>query len=235
MRTFMLLFTIVVNVSCQSQSSNYLLDPQSFDAKVKSTSNAVVLDVRTKAEFEGGFIANAVNVDFNSAQFESDIEKLDKSKTYFVYCLSGGRSSQAAQMMREQHFAKVYELKGGIMAWKNKNFSLVTSSTPQPAADQISMSEYLKLSNSDKLVLIDFYAPWCVPCKQMAPILDEIAAEYKGTATIIRINIDENKSLVQALKIDEIPFFKLYKNGNEAGNYIGQMDKASFKRILVGK
>jgi thioredoxin 1 len=66
----------------------------------------------------------------------------------------------------------------------------------------------------------------------MLPLIEEISKEYEGKAKIIRVNIDENKMLTKQLGIDEIPFFKLYKNGEEKGNFIGQLDRASFLRIL---
>jgi thioredoxin 1 len=69
----------------------------------------------------------------------------------------------------------------------------------------------------------------------MMPILEELSETYKGKATIIRVNVDENPALQKAQKIDEIPYFKLYRNGQEAGNFIGQMDRSSFIRILDGK
>lgn len=229
---FLLFFFAVVFSSCNSQSSKFVLAPQTFAAAIADSNKAIVLDVRTQSEFEGGFIANAINIDFNSPEFESSILKLDPSKTYYIYCLSGGRSSQAAKWMRDHSFKNVFELKGGILAWQKDHLPLGNTPTISAAEDKISKDEYLKMTTSDNKVLFDFYAPWCVPCKQMNPILEEIAKAYEGKATIIRINIDENKKLSQDLKIDEIPFFKLYKNGKEVGNYIGQMDLASFKRIL---
>lgn len=95
-----------------------------------------------------------------------------------------------------------------------------------------SKDSYQQLIQSDDIVLVDFFAPWCGPCKQMEPLLNEMAAKYKGKATIVRINIDDNKELVKTLRIDEIPFFKYYVNGEEKGNFIGQIDKATFERLL---
>jgi thioredoxin 1 len=62
-----------------------------------------------------------------------------------------------------------------------------------------------------------------------------MSSQFKGKATIARINIDENKALTKKLHIDEIPYFKLYVNGEEKGNYIGELDKATFERILNTK
>jgi thioredoxin 1 len=94
---------------------------------------------------------------------------------------------------------------------------------------------YLQLTKSDKIVLIDFYAPWCGPCRRMEPLLKEVSDFYKGKATIIRINIDENPELARKQKIDEIPFFKYYVNGEEKGNFIGELNRETFDRLLGAK
>ena len=221
-------------MSCQSQPSTVSLSPTDFQEKITSTKNAVVLDVRTPGEFEEGAIANAFNLDFRDEHFESKAQLLDANKTYFVYCLSGGRSSSAAELMRKNGFKNVFELNGGILAWKKNNLALSKGKNPV-SLDKISAADYEALIKSDKVVLIDFNAPWCGPCRQMLPMLEALTKEYQGKATIIRINIDENKELTRRLNIDEIPFFKLYRNGKEIGNYIGQMDRASLVRLLDGK
>ena len=136
--------------------------------------------------------------------------------------------------MRKNGFKNVFELNGGILAWKKNNLPLSTGKNPV-SSDKISAADYEALIKSDKVVLIDFNAPWCGPCRQMLPMLEALTKEYQGKATIIRINIDENKELTRRLNIDEIPFFKLYRNGKEIGNYIGQMDRASLVRLLDGK
>jgi thioredoxin-like negative regulator of GroEL len=66
----------------------------------------------------------------------------------------------------------------------------------------------------------------------MEPLLEAVTRDYKGKATIIRINIDESKALAQHFRIDEIPFFKLFVSGKENGNYIGQIDRETFDRML---
>lgn len=234
MKYSILLLLIVFGISCHSQSTKEKLLPLEFQKKIAATPDAVVVDVRTPEEFTGGAIVKAVNIDFNDNYFEIHTRQLDVTKTYFVYCLSGGRSASAADFMRKNGFKHVYELDGGIMAWRNADLPIVNNGNVQ-LADKISMEDYQKIFNSDAVVLIDFYAPWCGPCKKMQPILDELSETYKGKASIIRINIDENKKLSKDLGIDEIPFFKLYRNGKEVGNFIGQMDRASFIRILDGK
>jgi len=77
---------------------------------------AVVLDVRTEGEFSEGYIPRAINMEIGEMS-EEEIEKLDKEKTYLLYCRSGGRSSRAAQMLDFLGFKNVYNLEGGYMEW----------------------------------------------------------------------------------------------------------------------
>ena len=81
---------------------------------------AVVLDVRTEGEFSEGYIPRAINMEIGEMS-EEEIEKLDKEKTYLLYCRSGGRSSRAAQMLDFLGFKNVYNLEGGYMEWVKKN------------------------------------------------------------------------------------------------------------------
>ncbi len=77
----------------------------------------VVLDVRTPEEFSEGYIADAVNLDFYSETFRDDLDGLDKSKKYLIYCRTGGRSGVALNIMQELGFEEVYDLSGGIIGW----------------------------------------------------------------------------------------------------------------------
>lgn len=79
---------------------------------------SVIIDVRTDDEFSTGYIEGAVNIDFYMGnKFISDIDKLDKSKSYFIYCKSGARSGQTCELMKQKGFNKVYNLEGGILGW----------------------------------------------------------------------------------------------------------------------
>lgn len=90
-----------------------------FEKELKNAPNAVILDVRTKGEYQAGKIPGAINMDLMSADFQSRIAGLDKDKTYFVYCHSGNRSGQACHLMSSKGL-KVYNLAGGIISWHGK-------------------------------------------------------------------------------------------------------------------
>lgn len=77
-----------------------------------------LIDVRTPQEFASGSIEGAENIDFYSADFSEQLDKLDKTKPVYVYCKSGGRSGQAKAMLTEKGFTTVYNLIGGYSNWK---------------------------------------------------------------------------------------------------------------------
>src|SRR3954469_10678262 len=93
------------------------LAPKVFAEKLKASSDAVILDVRTPEELASGYIEGSRNIDFNSAAFKDSIDNLDRSKEYFVYCASGKRSGKAMDMMKAMGFEKVSALDGGLRMW----------------------------------------------------------------------------------------------------------------------
>ena len=95
------------------------IKPEKFDALRKADTNAtVVLDVRTKKEYREGHIPGSVLIDFTSDDFEKEVAKLDKNKTYLVHCAVGGRSARACKKMDALGFKKLYNLEGGMGAWE---------------------------------------------------------------------------------------------------------------------
>lgn len=115
----MILFATAVPGWSQQTEVKESLDAKAFKSKLDATPEAVILDVRTPEEVAKGKIAGAVNVDFNAADFEKKIQALDKTKTYFVYCAKGGRSSKAVDQMSAAGFTKIYSLTDGIVGWKD--------------------------------------------------------------------------------------------------------------------
>ena len=97
------------------------LTQDEWTSKLESDTNAAVLDVRTPEEVAEGVIPNAIHIDIYKGQgFIEEIEKLDKTKTYFVYCKAGGRSAQACSVMDQLGFNQTYNLLGGFSQWKGE-------------------------------------------------------------------------------------------------------------------
>ena len=95
------------------------LTQEEWMSQLERDVNAVILDVRTDAEVADGIIANAMHIDiFKGQGFLDEIEKLDKTKNYYVYCRSGNRSRQACAIMENLGFENAYNLEGGILEWK---------------------------------------------------------------------------------------------------------------------
>jgi rhodanese-related sulfurtransferase len=116
----------VLLTGCSNGSESAMnLDSVAFEAKTQEL-GVVILDVRTKEEFEEGHIANAININVESNTFLSEIAKLDKSKTYAVYCRSGRRSADAVAKMSNEEFISLANLNGGVIDWANAGLPLVT-------------------------------------------------------------------------------------------------------------
>lgn len=215
--------------SCNGQPSKKIENstPEAFAKKIKETPNAQILDVRTPEEFASEHIENAVNVNWLADDFVANTAQFDKSKPVFVYCKSGGRSAKAAEKLNELGFEKIYQLEGGILKWSAAGLS-------KPSEKTIGMSsqEYAELLNSDKKVLIDFYAEWCAPCKKMTPYLLQMQKNLVDKVVIIRLDADKNKTLLQEMKISELPTLLLYENKEVKWKHSGFISEEDLKKQL---
>lgn len=222
--SFTLLFTILFSISCsngQNSNQNFNLDTQSFQKALESQYDVNIIDVRTPGEFSQGHIQNALNINWNGNDFESETAKIDKSKPIYVYCLSGGRSAAAASFLRNNGFSEVYELIGGLMSWRKSNLPLTTDNTVKKTYKEITKADFLAFLNDDRYILIDFYAEWCGPCKKMKPFLDEISNEKAANVKIIRIDVDKNPTITKEMNIEGLPTLHLYKNKELKWNKLG--------------
>lgn len=102
------------------------MNAKDFSA-IAQQADVVILDVRTPGEFSQGHIEGAMNIDVEASTFDSEIAKLDKSKTYAVYCHSGRRSGIATQTMAKMGFKHLYNLENGLSDWMSQGMMTVTS------------------------------------------------------------------------------------------------------------
>ncbi len=113
-------------VSCSiAQTESFKTIETNEFQKMTENKDAVILDVRTPEEYAEGHLKNSTNINFNAADFEQQISKLDAKKTYLVYCRSGKRSANASGLMTSKGFKNVVNLKDGIIAWQEQGNEVV--------------------------------------------------------------------------------------------------------------
>ena len=216
-------------LSCQGQQTKTVqtVDVTAFAEKLKATDKAQLLDVRTPEEFSSGHIENATNVNWNGDDFVAKAEKYDKSKPVFVYCKVGGRSAQAADKLAELGFKEIYNLDGGIMKW-NASVNVKPSEKIIGICDQ----EYGELIKSSERVMIDFNAKWCAPCKKMNPYILKFQREMADKIKIVQLDADENKTIVDQLKLEGLPVLIIYEKGKEVWRNVGFISEEELRKHL---
>ena len=127
-------FVLISSVSCQNASKSA---PQSatqtiadlsivdFQKKLSADNTAIILDVRTPAEYAKGHLANAAAINFFDTDFKEKVGKLDKTKAVYVYCAAGGRSAKALKILQELGFKTAYNMLGGFTGWQAAGLPLV--------------------------------------------------------------------------------------------------------------
>jgi thioredoxin len=227
------LFTsfVVFMLSCSSKEGLQNLEAIAFQKAINSEARKQILDVRSAEEFQNGHIEGAVNADINSPSFQQTASTLEKEKTVFVYCLSGARSASAAGQLKEMGFTKIVNLTGGMLAWQSSDLPISTSQSTNIYSGLTDVSFAAKIKGKP-MVIIDYNATWCGPCKQLSPILKEWVKAQKGAVELIEIDVDENQELAKSKKIEAIPYLEMYKNGAKTWSSVGLIGKVELDKSL---
>jgi len=91
-------------------------------AKHKNNADFIILDVRTPREFKSGHIEKAILLDYYSKTYTDELKRLDKTKTYLIYCRTGNRTGKTMKMIKNMGFSRVYNMAKGIKGWRSKGF-----------------------------------------------------------------------------------------------------------------
>ncbi len=116
------------------------------------------------------------------------------------------------------------------IAWSYQKMKKAPPVTDHPNVKNLTQNNFKQLT-SGGLVLVDFWAAWCGPCKMVAPILNEIAEEQEGKVRIGKVNVDNQQALAAKFKVRNIPTLVLFKNGKEVKRFVGVKPK---KALLEG-
>jgi thioredoxin len=228
MKKLPILFAVVLFVCCGSANIQ-TIGVEEFEQQLYATKAEQLIDVRTPQEFVKYHIRSAKNIDFQSPDFKKEIEKLDKTKPVLIYCLSGKRSNTALNLFREAGFTTVYELDGGINAWSKLGKPLVEDLSGQ---GELSVQEYDTIVSEEGYVLVDFYAPWCAPCRKMLPMVEELAKTYNDHFKLLTIDFDQNRLLSKEKSVLAVPYLMIFKNGEKIWEKQGEATKEELLKIL---
>lgn len=222
----LLAFFLLPAVGLKAQE--WVLSADAFEKNALADS-VQLLDVRTAGEFASGHLPHALQADWtNKSQFTDRVQYIDKNKTIYVYCLAGSRSAAAAAWMRQNGFQRVYELQGGINAWKAAG-KPVEGLTPQK---QMTQEEYYAAIPQQGITLVDFSAAWCPPCVKMQPVVQSLQQDKKLHFHLITIDAGVNTDLLNAMKAEPIPTFIIYRDGREAWRKSGVISREEIEAQL---
>jgi rhodanese-related sulfurtransferase len=178
----------------------------------------VIIDVQTPGQFARGHIENAINLDYSSENFRDELDKLDKNKTYLIYCQTGTQSRSALDLMAEIGFTKVYKIGGGLVQWKQEGLAtiqtqIIESITPQEAFDLIQENQ----DNPD-FVIIDIQTP------------DKFAQEHIETA--INLDYSSENFRDELDKLDKNKTYLIYcQNGAQSQSALDTMAELHFAEV----
>ena len=202
------------------------LPPAEFKGQLEAQ-GGLLLDVRTPGEVARGKLAGASVLDFNGPKFEQKLSLIARDKPVFVYCASGNRSGQAAALMTKLGFTKVYNLAGGIGAWKAGGLPVESGgAAPLASGEGVTPEAFDALIKKEKRLLVDFQTPWCTPCQKMVPVVDALKS-----VKVLKVDLDQSEALGTREKVQGVPVFVLYVDGKERGRLFGEQTREALEAL----
>ncbi len=178
------------NVSEKSDNSLFAelfssITETEFKENLAGKDDVVVIDIRTPNEIAQGVISeNPLKIDFYEENFKEELGKLDKNKTYFIYCAHANRTREAKKMMKDLGFTKVYDLKGGIITWKGEMYG----QTPRSEIVQ-------KFLGKPSVIILA--GTFCPHCQTAMPVFEEKVWDKYNSKANIFVNVVDGKKFPQ--------------------------------------
>lgn len=230
--TSIILFAFLFTACTGQQPAVKNINADEFEKGIRK-GNIHLVDVRTPQEYSDKHIVNSKNININDGNFEKEFAALDKSKPVYIYCLSGGRSARAAEFASRNGFKEIYNLEGGITAWMGSKKPVEVSSGGAPQMG-MSFDDYLNyIKSKEKMVLVDFNAVWCGPCKILKPIVNKAIKRNSDKVELFDVDVDKNPAVSSTMHISGIPLLVLYKNGKEVWRTLGLTDEETIHNKIT--
>ena len=230
-KNLILLFASISIISC-SQKSQEIQNISVLEFKNFKTENTIILDVRTEEEISQGQIEGASSLDFYDSSFENSLSLIQKEKEVFVYCQSGGRSKKAAKLLAQMGQFKVYNVEGGIRAWKENGFELTPAIINNGNANlEVSQDSLNNIIAQNKTAFISFQTQWCAPCRKMDPVIAKLK-EANPEVAFLKIDMDKNDALAKMFQVKSIPTFFVFKDQKESWSATGVQESEVLQKLL---
>ncbi len=227
--SFMLFAALLIEVQAQMVQN---VDAVKFKELI-AKEDAIILDVRTPGEYSRGHIKGSTAINIADPSFVSKVNLLQKDKTILIYCMTGSRSSSGAAYMSRMRFKAIYNMQQGMMDWYRQGYAVEQSNeVVASAGTTYTEQSFGQLLKDNKLVLVDFHAVWCAPCKAMSPVIDKVSADFKGKARVEKVDVETNKAITVAYQVQSVPGFVLFKAGKKVWSHNGTISYDDLSGVI---
>ncbi len=183
-----------------------IIPVDSFEAKINIEEGPQIVDTRLPEEFIINHLINAVNINLTQKDYALSEDKLQKSKPVFTYAIGNVRSTQLAKELQGKGFTKIYILDGGIGGWIGNGKPIYSTSK-----NNFTISDFKKITSSNKLVLLDLHTRYCPGCRKLQPTVDSLSKEY-GDLKIVKVDVYDNPTIAGVFKVNAVPTLIIYSD-----------------------
>lgn len=228
-----LLYIALLPLAVIGQNANVLhVNANKFQSLVTSQPGTL-LDVRTSTEYKNGHIKGAGQLNYYAFDFKQKLLLLPKNHTVYLYCNTGWRSKRATKILIRNGYNQVVNLEHGILDWQLNDLPVKIEPDARPdKKNSMEPDEFKALINSDTPVFIDFYAPWCGPCRKMMPMIDNLKDQYRRKVRVVKVNTDASKKLNKLLQINTVPYLVMYHKGVSVFTHKGIINNTQAAEIF---